>query len=307
MSPELLIKDVFNGALFETSQGSILIARQRLPYPDGFSADAIDYTNLVAFELDQNGNVPRQIEEIHISSSNGARRPPNWEDPRILQQQPNHAVLGLTAADCSNGIVEVHPALLRICQQDGQVLVEDGPWVLRGLVGKNTTPIADDGNAIRFLYRDEADPHSLFLQRLILGPELTYQLEAEKRIGFRTRPWWIEHKVGTVAAPFKLRDGTLFHIIHGQTVVGGRHEYRLGGLITSSDYTPLKISQNPYFEREDLPAALDYHPQKKVIYSCGFTVQDEMVTLLVNAGDRDTYRIITPLDKLLGIGWISLR
>lgn len=242
MSPELLIKDVFNGALFETSQGPILIARRRLPPSDKLRASDIDYTNLVASELNKNGNVPSKIKEIHISQSFGALRP-NWEDPRILQQQPNQAVLGLTAADCSNGIVEVHPALLRICQQDGQVLVEDGPWVLRELDGKNTTPIADDGNAIRFLYRDEAYPHSLFLQRLILGPELTYRLEAEKKIDFRIRPWWIEHKVGTVAAPFKLRDGTLFHIIHGQTKpVDGRHEYRLGGLITSSNCTPLRIS-----------------------------------------------------------------
>jgi predicted GH43/DUF377 family glycosyl hydrolase len=256
---------------------------------------------LKLFEVDSNGDIIKD-RVIWQPSFEGI----NLEDPRVLELPNNNLVIGMTAVvRDKKGVPLPFPAIVKI-DSHHTWNKELPPFLFLGTFGpgKNLTPI----DSSTFLFRpDHVDYHHTLLlfslHRQV--PEKIADIEFPQNL-----PWAL-WKIGTTMPPLWINDNEAILIIHGITKVNGKFIYSIGrALLTRKDDSfSVTVSEDPiitpsdFYDTDGQPLIEELHPElRQVVYSCGGIIkrgQDSIVSLYVNVGDRTTFEVQIPREKLL--------
>ncbi len=268
---------IFNTSFIPSELGTILLSR------------AVDRRKIRPGEPDRNSLQVSVLDQSHQYQRLPDLLLPiegdivNWEDARV---GPDGRTLGFTVVFREGDSYEPYPALVEVEIEDNQLKVVGKPDIFKDKPGKNAVPLEDG-----FFYRPDGVSHELHY--------LNSKREIKKTIDFSEfkNNGWISKKIGAVARPIELDDGSSFLLIHGVSANVGRYKYvySLGIAVLDQEWSVRAVSKEPLLQREDflknLHLAEDLNPEKKVVYLCDYQVnpenEDDLI-LPVNVGDRIT-------------------
>lgn len=243
-----------------------------------------DHNFLLVCVMDSTGNFRRLNDLVLPNNGNVV----NWEDVRVWQSYGGQVTLGITAIISDGESYRPCPALVKVGFKNDHLEVLGNPKVFKNLAGKNVVPLEDG-----FICRFDIASHKLY--RFDGRGTLLNDIDFSR---FNEIPW-LSKKVGTTARPIELADHRKILLIHGiqgySDGVDGTFKddiYSLGIAVLDENWQVLAVDSEPILKRshflKNLRPEFDRDPHKEVVYLCDWQLNENIMTLPVNVGDRLT-------------------
>lgn len=223
----------------------------------------------------------------------------NFEDPRLFRSN-DKLLIGVSAVD-KNGIP--HPALVEADFPFGKDNFSK-PFVFENLPpGKNFTFVEES----IALYRMDEDKHNMTLAYLEMKKTADgvwqAKLRKDKLIRFPQNLPWANYRIGlTDNEKIYLPNGNFVLLVHG---VNKNYEYTFGRAEFTPDWDLVAVDKEPvltYSQMQKLCPGDEHYQEfnadKRVIYSCGYYLDKNLVHVFVTNKERTIREVCFPQDKL---------